>query len=86
MNEEKTIPLSDGRTAVIRQGKGKDVRTAQQMMGKDTSMYMNCLMHLLVEIDGQKIPAELYDEMNAGDYMELMSAVSDQNFTSPQKN
>jgi hypothetical protein len=79
---EKTITLPSGAVAVIRQGKGRDVRQAQKMSDGDTSLYMNCLMSLLVTINGNLLVPEDFDELSMKDYTELMSSVADENFTS----
>ena len=73
------------RTAIIELGKGRHVRQAQKMSEGDTSAYMNCLMSLLVTIDGQRLVPEDFDELPANDYVELLSKMSEVNFTSPQK-
>jgi len=79
------LALTTGRTAIIELGKGRHVRQAQKMSEGDTSAYMNCLMSLLVTIDGQRLVPEDFDELPANDYVELLSKMSEVNFTSPQK-
>lgn len=77
---DQIIELPSGRTAIIYKGKGLHVRKAQKLMGDDSTLYLNALMSMLVEIDGQYLLMEQYDEMEMADYTELMSAVGG-NFT-----
>lgn len=86
-NEEKSekqpkqtiIELSDGLAVRIHEIKGKHIRKAQMACGKDTSMYIPWLIHFATSTTGGgHIMVEDMDEMNGGDYMKLMTAVTEQ--------
>lgn len=74
------ITLSDGRKAIVADGKGKHARDATRMADGDQSKYMGCLMAQLITIDGNKIVPEDLDEMPLKDYMALNVIFADQNF------
>lgn len=78
------ITLPSGAVATIELGKGLHVRKAQKMSEGDTSLYMNCMMSLLVTVDGQRFVPEAFDDMPANDYVELLSKMTEINFTSAQ--
>lgn len=77
----KTLTLSDGRTAVIRTGKGREVVEAQKQMGTDTSKFMSVITALLTSIDGQSVVFEDLLELEMIDYMQIQQAVAELNFT-----
>lgn len=85
MSDVKKFTLPSGIVAAIELGKGKDVRQAQKMSEGDSSMYMNCMMSLLVTIDEKRFVPEDFDELAANDYMELLVKMSEINFTLAQK-
>lgn len=74
---DRVIELPSGKTATIYQGKGRDVRKAQKLAESDQSLYMNALMSLLVQIDGQYLLMEDFDDLDAKDYMKLLSEVTE---------
>lgn len=78
------ITLPSGAVATIELGKGRHVRQAQKMSEGDASMYMNCMMSLLVTVDGQRMVPESFDDLAANDYVELLAKMSEINFTSAQ--
>jgi plasmid maintenance system killer protein len=67
----KEIKLSDGRIAVIKEGKGKDLFFAQRH-ASDPSDIIKLLMVRLTEIDSKPITEEDLDEMPIKDLMILM--------------
>ncbi|MGI9161072.1 MAG: hypothetical protein ACR2K1_15100 [Saprospiraceae bacterium] len=79
-----SITLPSGAMAEIETGKGRHVRQAQKMSESDSNMYLNCMMSQLVTIDGRKLVPEDFDEMSAGDYLELLGKFSEANFTLAQ--
>lgn len=76
----KIVELPSGKIATIYKGKGKHVREAQRLMGDDSSLYLNALMSMLVQIDGKPILMEEFDDLDMEDYTELMAIVGG-NFT-----
>lgn len=84
MGETTEITLPSGATATIELGKGRHVRQAQKMSERDTSLYMNCMMSLLVVVNGNRLVPEAFDDLPANDYIELLSKMSEINFTSAQ--
>lgn len=79
------VKLPSGKVAVIEEGKGRHVRQAQRMSEGDASMYMNCMMSLLVTVDGKKMVPEDFDDLASNDYVELLAKMSEINFTSAQR-
>ena len=77
---DKVLELPSGKTATIFKSKGFNIRQAQKLSGDDTSLYMNALMAQLVQIDGNFLVMEDYDQMDGTDYMAIRAAVSE-NFT-----
>lgn len=74
------ITLPSGKTATIREAKGKDVRLAQRLSQDDTSLFLNAYMSLCVEIDGQPLVVEDFDELPAKDYTAIMTKFQEVNF------
>ena len=64
------VNLPSGKTAVIKDGKGKDLFWAQKM-ANDPSEIMKMLMIRLVEIDGKPITEDDLDEMDISDVLIL---------------
>jgi hypothetical protein len=75
-NAIKELTLSDGRKAVIKAGKGRDLLNAQRK-AKSSEEVMWSLLGELLEVDGKKIPFEDLLEMPLGDIMALMAELSD---------
>lgn len=74
----KTFTLPSGKTAVIRDGKGKDLFKAQKMANApDEIMY--ALIARLTEIDGKPVRFEDLGEMDLQDLLVLItqSGISD---------
>lgn len=71
----KELTLSDGRKAVIKAGKGRDLLNAQRK-AKSSEEVMWSLLGELLEIDGKKIPFEDLLEMDLKDIMMLMAELS----------
>lgn len=67
----KEVKLSDGRVALIKEGKGKDLFWAQAH-ASDPSEIIKLLMVRLIEIDSKSITEEELDEMPIKDLMLLM--------------
>ena len=75
------IKLSNGKKAVIYEGTGEDFIQAIEIASatQDNSIkgiILN-LMELLIEIDGQKIPAEELAKMPLKDFMRLYTKVAE---------
>jgi hypothetical protein len=66
----RNVTLPSGKTAVIKDGKGKDLFWAQKM-ANDASEIMKMLMIRLVEIDGKAITEDDLDEMDIADVLML---------------
>lgn len=86
----KEVTLSDGRVASIFYGYGEHAEKAQEMatIGDpkgnqtfDKSKYNRALMHLLIEIDGEKVFPEDFPKMKMNDYLNLYGAFAEVNFT-----
>lgn len=76
-NGRTSVTLSDGRVAVIRKGKGRDMRLAARGVNpaSDPIGYAMALAAQLTEIDGNQIVAEDLDEMEMGDVSAIMGAM-----------
>lgn len=72
----KEIKLSDGRTAKIKEGKGKDLFFAYQMANTPPEIFKLLLIRL-VEINKNNITEEELDEMPISDVMALMREVTE---------
>jgi len=80
VSPKNQIILSTGQVAVIEEGEGSHSVEALKMAGNDSSQYLNCLMSLLITIDGDhKVPEDLL-KLKLKDYTTLQSAFSSQNF------
>ncbi|HZP46266.1 MAG TPA: phage tail assembly protein [Candidatus Binataceae bacterium] len=69
MTEPIEIRLSDGRIATVRRPKGRDLRNAQRLAGKDATPYETSLAMLaqVATIDGAPIVMEDLDDFYADD-------------------
>lgn len=76
----KEFTLPSGKTATIREGKGKDSQLALRMCNGDSSKYLSALMSVLCEIEGKKIVMEDIEELPLKDYNSLMAEFTDLNF------
>jgi hypothetical protein len=76
---EKTqaeIILSDGRKAVIKDGKGRDLFEAMRLASEPGEISKMLLVRL-VEIDGKPITEDDIDELPLPDAVKLLDAMSD---------
>lgn len=71
----KEITLPSGKTATIKDGKGKDLLNAQRK-AKSPEEIMFALMAELVEIDGQNYVYEDLLEMDLDDILALQTEIS----------
>jgi hypothetical protein len=83
--ETKTIALPSGKTAVIREAFGRDLKRAQRAVANDPdqSAVMFALIAETTEIDGQTIIYEDVLDMRLPDVLALQREVMGENFTSP---
>lgn len=72
--------LSDGRTAVIRKGKGRDAMQAQRIAGGDSTKYIYALMAQLVDINGHAVVIEDLEDLDLDDFHQLQAKFSEVNF------
>ncbi len=74
--EPKTVILSGGRKATIRQGKGRDLLHAARMAGgaQDTIRLAFGIIAALTLIDGLPIALEDVEDMGMADVQALMAA------------
>jgi hypothetical protein len=81
----KTITLPSGKTAVIREAFGQDLKRAQRAVADDPdeSAVMFSLIAEIVEIDGEKIMYEDVLAMKLRDVLMLQREVIGGNFASP---
>jgi hypothetical protein len=68
------VTLSDGRVAVVRRGKGRDMLEASRRSGTDLSRIQFDLLSVLTLIDGQPLHFDELMEMDMEDISELMLA------------
>ena len=75
------IKLSNGKTAIIYEGTGEDFLTAIEIAGATKNYSLKeitlNLMELLIEIDGQKLPAEELGKLPLKDFMKLYTKISE---------
>jgi len=77
---EKEVILSDGRKAVIRKGKGRDVKAAMRVSGADSSIYLFALIAQLTTIEGNAIVMEDLEDMGMADVTKLQTEFAELNF------
>ncbi len=78
MAERKVLEefeLSDGRKVKIYEGKARDLIAAQRM-AKNPDEIIFGLLHVLVEVDGKKVPLEEWREMDIPTFMEVVFKVT----------
>jgi hypothetical protein len=88
--EEKTmentkdieVTLPSGKVAIIRKAKGYDIEEVQKIINGETSKFMTAFMAQCVTIDNMPVVMEDLREMDADDYLALMSEFSNVNFPS----
>lgn len=72
----KTVTLPSGKTATIREGKGRDLLQAQRLVGKDTDAMPYALIALRCQIDGAPIVYEdVLDVLSDADVLALMGEI-----------
>jgi hypothetical protein len=74
--QAKEIILSDGRKAVIKDGKGRDLFEAMRLASEPGEISKMLLVRL-VEIDGKPITEDDIDELPLTDAVKLLDAMSD---------
>jgi hypothetical protein len=74
--QAKGIILSDGRKAVIKDGKGRDLFEAMRLASEPGEISKMLLVRL-VEIDGKPITEDDIDELPLPDAVKLLDAMSD---------
>jgi hypothetical protein len=74
--QAKEIILSDGRKAVIKDGKGRDLFEAMRLASEPGEISKMLLVRL-VEIDGKAITEDDIDELPLPDAVKLLDAMSD---------
>ena len=79
-NEDGTVTLKNGKTAKFQEFKGRHVREAQKSANGDTSKMMFAMMAMCIEVNGQKLVMEDFDDMNGGDCLKLQGAFAELNF------
>lgn len=70
----KTITLPSGKTAEVKDFKGKHIREAQKVAGTETEKYLFALIAATTTIDEKSIVMEDLDDMEGFDVLELMKA------------
>jgi hypothetical protein len=76
----KKITLPSGKTAIIYEGFGKDSQRAMEMADGNQGAFMNCLMSLLIEIDGEKMRPDELETLKVKDYLSLQGEFASVNF------
>jgi hypothetical protein len=76
----KKVILPSGKTAIIYEGYGKDSQRAMEMADGDQSAFVNSLMSLLIEIDGEKMRPDELLALKVKDYLALQGEFSRVNF------
>lgn len=71
--KEKRARLSDGRTAIVRMLKGRDVKDVQRQTGGDVEKFQSAVVALSTKIDDERIVLEELDDLWFGDYTKLMT-------------
>ena len=66
--------LSDGRKIKVYEGKAKDLIAAQRMAGNPDEAIFGVL-HILLEVDGKRLPLEEWRELDIPSFMEVVSRV-----------
>jgi hypothetical protein len=74
--QAKEIILSDGRKAVIKDGKGRDLFEAMRLASEPGEISKMLLVRL-VEIDGKAITEDDIDELPLPDAVKLLDTMSD---------
>lgn len=75
MKGNKVVKLSDGRTAVIRKGKGRDLREAMRRGKGDLTGIQFELVAVLTVIDGKPVFSDELLDMDLDDVMALMGGM-----------
>jgi len=80
-----SVTLSDGRTAVVRRGKGRDLLEAARRCNGDASQAQFEILSILTTVNGQPLAYEDLMAMDIEDVTDLMiaSGSTSSGFTSP---
>lgn len=78
--QDNQVLLSDGRTATVKQLKGKHAIEAQTRCEGDKGMYQKILLSAAVEIDGKGLPPEDFDNLDIKDFNAIFGVHSEINF------
>ena len=82
-NEFADFELSDGRKAIVKKGKGKDVLMAQAeaTASGDSSKFMSAFMAAVTSIDGKQVSSYDIENLAASDFLKIQTEFSRLNFT-----
>ena len=80
--DARKVELSDGRVAIVRRLKGRDMVETRNIVKSDKSLDFETVnMSVATEIDGKRYPPEHYlDEMYQADYALISVAYAELNF------
>lgn len=73
------LPVS-GRTFSLIEAKGKHFLDATKIMGGNQDNTYPALMHVLVRVEGKKLPMEDYPEMPMADFGAIFEALNNAGF------
>jgi len=82
---DNQVQLSTGEIATINAGTGQTAEDAQELLaemkgnGQKVSLF-SILMHMLVEINGEKQVIEYYRGLKMGDFMAIQGKIAQENF------
>lgn len=76
----KEFILPSGKKARIYAGKGSHCNLAMEIAAGDQKQYLPALMHLLIEVDGEKLRPDELTDMPMKDYLSLQGEFASQNF------
>lgn len=79
-NKIKKVPLLGGKTAVVRELTGKDLKKVDLLLDGKPENYMMIMMALATKIDEEEKVFEDYELMKAKDFNKIKLAVSSLNF------
>lgn len=79
-NQIKRVMLDNGKTAIVRELLGKDMRQAETLAGGVQENFTTAMMALATKIDGKQLPFEDYDLMKARHFTKIKAAVGLLNF------
>lgn len=71
--KQKRAKLSDGRIAIVKMLKGKDVKDVQRQTGGNTDKFQSAVLAMSLTVDDQKMVIEEIEELWFGDFTKLMT-------------